>query len=45
LVALAVANGVATRELQASGVAVGVFGADVDAIEDVPGLYDEQDGW
>jgi len=43
--ALAVANGVATRELQASGVAVGVFGADVDAIEDVPGLYDEQDGW
>jgi hypothetical protein len=43
--ALTVVNSLATRELQADGVVVGVFGADVDAIEDVPGLYDEDQGW
>jgi hypothetical protein len=45
VIALAVVNGVATRELQAAGIPVGIFGADADAIEDVPGLYDEDEGW
>jgi hypothetical protein len=45
LLALTVVNGVATRALEADGVLVGMFGADADAVEDVPGLYDEQDGW
>ena len=43
--ALVVVNGVATRALQSDGVPVGMFGADADAIEDVPGLYDEDAGW
>ena len=45
VLALVVVNGAAARELKADGVPVGMFGADADAIEDVPGLYDEQDGW
>jgi hypothetical protein len=45
VLALVVVNGVATRALQSDGVRVGMFGADADAIEDVPGLYDEDAGW
>jgi hypothetical protein len=45
VLALVVVNGVATRALESDGILVGMFGADADAIEDVPGLYDEQDGW
>ena len=48
--ALAVVNGTATRELAASGVAVGLFGADADAIPDGSGFgvfdpYEEDAGW
>jgi hypothetical protein len=45
ILALVVVNGAATRELEAEGVSVGFLGADADAIEDVPGLYDEDEGW
>ncbi|HSQ54434.1 MAG TPA: hypothetical protein VLM40_01715 [Gemmata sp.] len=45
ILTLTVVNGVASRELRADGVPVGMFGADADAIEDVPGLYDEDEGW
>jgi hypothetical protein len=45
VLALTVVNGVATRALESDGILVGIFGADADAIEDVPGLYDEDAGW
>ena len=45
LLALVVVNSTATRELEANGVPVGMFGADPDIIEDIPGLYDEDEGW
>jgi hypothetical protein len=42
---LAAVNSVATRMLKTNGVPVGMFGADIAAIEDEPGFYDEDAGW
>jgi hypothetical protein len=45
LFGLMAVNMAATRMLGSNGVSVGVFGADLDSIEDTPGLYDEDAGW
>jgi hypothetical protein len=47
LIILTLVNGYATTELKKHGVAVGVFGASLDAVEDRPSLYDadEDSGW
>lgn len=49
LVAITVVNGYATTALQANGVRVGIFGADVDSIGEATGLYgdgeDDNPGW